>query len=148
MMKKSNPITAFVLFVVIALWAALPFMAFSQPAPTIHAIDGDTINYNGERIRLLGIDAPELVGHCRRGRNCAPGDPIASRAALAALLLGGEITVTRQGTDLYGRTLALVAVNGQDLSCAQLRGGFAIYKRQWDSKPVKVRHICPNLAVS
>lgn len=42
--------------------------------------DGDTIRCGAERIRLLGIDAPELPGHCRSGRACAPGDPYGSIA--------------------------------------------------------------------
>lgn len=50
--------------------------------------DGDTIRCNGERVRLLGIDAPELPGHCRSGRDCAPGDRYASTAGLGDALTG------------------------------------------------------------
>ncbi|MGC1270186.1 MAG: hypothetical protein WA842_06275 [Croceibacterium sp.] len=32
--------------------------------------DGDTIRCGDERIRLLGIDAPEMGGRCREGRVC------------------------------------------------------------------------------
>ena len=32
--------------------------------------DGDTIRCDGEPIRLLGIDTPEVPGHCREGRDC------------------------------------------------------------------------------
>ncbi len=69
-----------------------------------------------ERIRLLGIDAPELPGHCRRGRQCVEGDPYASKAALAALIARGPATIARRRHDRYGRTLARVRVNGVDLS--------------------------------
>ena len=42
--------------------------------------DGDTLRcQDGTRIRLSGIDAPELDGHCQPGRACVPGDPLASR---------------------------------------------------------------------
>ncbi|MDE8654727.1 thermonuclease family protein, partial [Novosphingobium album (ex Liu et al. 2023)] len=57
------------------------------------AIDGDTLrcaniaDANG-RVRLAAIDAAELPGHCRRGRDCAPGDPGLARSALAELLVG------------------------------------------------------------
>ena len=37
--------------------------------------DGDTLRCDGERIRLLGIDAPELGGPCCPGRRCPAVDP-------------------------------------------------------------------------
>ncbi len=99
---------------------------------TCTATDGDTIRCGRERVRLIGIDAPELPGHCRTGRNCAPGDPWASKAALARLLRSGPITLERHGTDHYGRTLAFAFSGRIDLSCAQLRAGQAIYVARWD----------------
>lgn len=72
------------------------------------ALDGDTIRCaNLERpVRLLGIDAPELPGHCRMGRTCAPGNPYASTRELAAALRGQPVTLRPVGFDRYGRTLA------------------------------------------
>ena len=104
---------------------------------TCTAIDGDTLScHDGrgrtEHVRLLGIDAPELPGHCRVGRTCVPGDPFASKAALAAAVTGHRVRIERYKLDLYGRTLAFVSWRGKDLSCAQLRGGFAVYKPRWD----------------
>lgn len=96
-------------------------------------VDGDTIRVSGEHIRLLGIDAPELPGHCAIGRDCAPGDPFASTNNLARLMGSGPLDIERVGTDRYGRTLALVKAGDADLSCGQLRDRFAIYKPQWDN---------------
>lgn len=100
-------------------------------ACTLIAVDGDTLRCGEERIRLIGIDAPELPGHCEKERSCAPGDPIASKEALAAASRG-TADIDRQGYDHYDRTLARVRVNGVDLSCAQLAGGHAIYRSDWD----------------
>lgn len=105
--------------------------------------DGDTIRCDGERIRLLGIDAPELPGHCRSGRQCAPGDPYASTASLEAGL-SGELTIERVGEDHYGRTLALVAGVKGDLSCWQLGQHQVIYKAKWDNG-LRVARTCPML---
>lgn len=69
------------------------------------AIDGDTIRHEGKRLRLLGIDAPELPGHCRRGRVCVEGDPVASRDALQRLLDAGEVRCFGNRMDVYGRAL-------------------------------------------
>ncbi len=106
-------------------------MSFLALACTLIAVDGDTLRCGQERIRLIGIDAPELPGHCQEGRSCAPGDPIASLAALTAASQG-TAEIDRQGSDHYERTLARVRVNGVDLSCAQITSGHAIYRAGWD----------------
>jgi endonuclease YncB( thermonuclease family) len=59
-------------------------IVYAEPLYGCSVTDGDTIRCGDERIRLLGIDAPELPGHCRSGRNCAPGDPYASTSSLTA----------------------------------------------------------------
>ncbi len=101
------------------------------PLRNCRAVDGDTLRCGRERIRLLGIDAPEMPGHCRQGRRCVPGDPFASRASLAKAM-SGPLAIERVGADRYGRTLGLVRGPGGDLSCWQLRSGQARYRADWD----------------
>jgi hypothetical protein len=115
-----------------------------EPIYGCRVTDGDTIRCGRERIRLLGIDAPELPGHCREGRSCAPGDPITSTGSLRAALTG-KLTIQRITTDRYGRTIALVSGSEGDLSCWQLRRGKAIYRSDWDDGG-NVARICPSLA--
>lgn len=108
---------------------AHPVLRCTQP----RALDGDTIRCANlpASVRLTGIDAPELPGHCRRGRACAPGDPVASRAALVRALRA-PVTVEVIGTDLYRRTIGLVRSGPRNLSCAQIASGNAIYRGDWD----------------
>jgi endonuclease YncB( thermonuclease family) len=112
-----------------------------QTINSCSVVDGDTLRCGGERIRLLGIDAPELPGHCRQGRECAPGDPYASTRSLERALVGA-LTIERIGEDRYGRTLALVASARGNLSCWQLNQGQAVYKTQWDNG-LRVARSCP-----
>lgn len=107
--------------------------------------DGDTVRCGDERIRLLGIDAPELPGHCRQGRICAPGDPHASTRSLATAMEKGPIWIIRLGTDRYGRTLAMLRAGKVDLSCHQLSTGHAVYKPKWDNRQA-VHRTCPDFA--
>ncbi len=51
-----------------------------------YVVDGDTLRCGSERVRLAGIDAPEMPGHCRPGRECTAGDAFASRDGLQALV--------------------------------------------------------------
>jgi endonuclease YncB( thermonuclease family) len=102
-------------------------------ALTCIVVDGDTLRCQGERVRLLGIDAPELPGHCRRGRHCAPGDAQVSKRHLRDLVDGRPVRLERVGVDHYGRTLAVARAGGINLSCAQLAAGRAIYVAKWDN---------------
>lgn len=89
-------------------------------------IDGDTLRCGDTRIRLSSIDAPELPGHCRPGRECTPGDPYASTGNLQSLIAGQPVQCRQTDTDHYGQAIARCSVQGQDLSCAQVKSGFAV----------------------
>lgn len=89
-------------------------------------LDGDTIDCGVTRVRLQGIDAPELPGHCRPGRNCTPGDPYASTENLRRLVSGKTLQCRKTDTDGYGRTVARCKADDVDVSCAQIAGGYAV----------------------
>ena len=92
--------------------------------------DGDTFSCRNlpVRIRMLGIDAPELPGHCNPGRVCTPGNGKASRDVLLAMVRSGPVLVRPQGYDHYGRILARASVNGVDLSCEMVARGAAVLR--------------------
>lgn len=104
---------------------------FVCPAPRV--IDGDTIDCPSGRVRLARIDAPELAGHCRRGRHCAPGDGPASKAALSRLV-GRSLRCVpvpyrdgaRTAYDRYGRMVAHCYAGPVDVGEAMVRGGWAV----------------------
>jgi endonuclease YncB( thermonuclease family) len=105
--------------------------ARSAPLENCRVVDGDTLRCGRERVRLLGIDAPEMPGHCQGNRRCVAGDPFASRRSLIKAA-AGRLVIERFGTDRYGRTLGLVRGARGDLSCWQLQNGQARYRRDWD----------------
>ena len=81
----------------------------------IYPIDGDTLRMGSERIRLRGIDTPELT---------EPRGPEA-RQRLEQLLKEGPISIVPHGQDVYGRTVADVFVNGKDVAEVLKQEGFA-----------------------
>ena len=102
------------------------------------ATDGDTLRcanlHSGTpKLRLARVDAPEMPGHCRRGRDCAPGDPYAAKAFLQALVKGRNVPCRRvdanpakkgfQRLDPWKRPVVRCTVNGVDLSEAILAAG-------------------------
>lgn len=98
-----------------------------------HVVDGDTFDCaGGIRVRLGGVDSPELHGcHGRRGRICVQGDGQASKRALERLARG-TLTCERVG-ETYGRVSAwCVTSAGVDLSCAMVRDGYALRWERYD----------------
>lgn len=87
-------------------------------------VDGDTIRLQNERIRLSGIDAPELSEPlCEAERLLA----LQARDRLAELLSSQPWRVVREGTDRYGRTLAQLRLDDGWVGPALVREGLA----QW-----------------
>ena len=85
-------------------------------------VDGDTFWLGGEKIRIKNIDAPEISKpDCAAERRL--GD-VATRRLLT-LLNAGSVTLKRQGQDRFGRTLALVYVDGTDVGKVLISEGLA-----------------------
>lgn len=97
-------------------------------APAVH--DGDSLRCQGERVRLAGIDAPEMADspRCndeRRARsNCDQDAAIRSRDYLRSLTRG-EVRCSVVGRDRYGRALGRCLSAGVVLSRAMVRAGMA-----------------------
>jgi endonuclease YncB( thermonuclease family) len=79
------------------------------------AIDGDTIRYGAERIRIRGLNASELT---------EPGGQEAQER-LSQLLREGTIRIVPHGKDVYDRTVADVFVNDQNIAEILTREGYA-----------------------
>ena len=106
----------------LALALALALVTTQAAAAPPRAVDGDTLAVDGERVRLLGIDAPELHGRCGAEKAAAR----AAQAALARLVAPpARLSLQRHGRDRYGRTLARVLADGRDVAATLLAAGHA-----------------------
>jgi len=88
--------------------------------------DGDTISLDGNRIRLVGIDAPEYAQTCmdRSGGEWPCGK--AARDAMLALVKGRQVSCLSEGRDKYGRMLGRCSVGKTDLGAAMIEAGLAV----------------------
>lgn len=95
-----------------------------QEARVLRAIDGDTIEIEGgERIRYIGIDAPELEGQ-RDGPDCfAPEAAQKNRELVAGKTI--ELLSDTEDRDLHGRLLRYVFADGVFVNAELARLGFA-----------------------
>ncbi|KIZ40279.1 nuclease [Rhodopseudomonas palustris] len=115
-----------------AIWRRAGNPGIRHPVEVLRTIDGDTFEARVHlwpgldmttRVRLRGIDAPELKAHCARELQGAE----AASAALRGLLDQGEVTIFNIGPDKYqGRVVADAATKQTpNVSDALLAGGFA-----------------------
>jgi endonuclease YncB( thermonuclease family) len=102
-----------------ALFFVLPSTAASAETIAGHAsvIDADTIQINGERIRILDIDAPEKDQFCMQAEGDVTWD-CGVQAAFALIDRIGETDVICETTklDRYKRHLARCSVDGADIA--------------------------------
>ena len=112
------------------IWKSAGNPGVRHPVDIIRTIDGDTFEARVHlspgldpktRVRLRGIDAPEMKASCPRELQMAE----AAGAALRGLLGEGEVTIYNIGPDKYnGRVVADAATRRTDnVSAALLAAG-------------------------
>lgn len=83
-------------------------------------IDGDTLEFRNEdnkrvRVRIFGIDAPELKQ--KFGRE--------SKMRLASLVQGRRVVIVLKNKDKYGRLVAMLKLDAKDVGREMVRQGWA-----------------------
>lgn len=98
------------------------------------AVDGDTVSFGSERVRIANIDTPEIHhAQCDAERRLG----LLAKKRMAELLASGQIVLHRgdPGTgrmkDRHGRTLATIDVAGRDIGEIMISEGLA---RPWTGK--------------
>lgn len=89
------------------------------------AVDGDTLDVSGERVRLAGIDAPEANQPCYRNGHAWPCGH-AAEDALATMLAGEQVKCRITTKDQYGRWIGFCSVNGVLLNRWLVLNGWAM----------------------
>ena len=102
------------------------------------ALDGDTMRCGDERIRIQGLDTPEIytVEQCRTREDTVGvlGMGYAAQGRLQKYLNDRDIRVVRKGRDRYGRTVAQVLAGSDDVADLLIASPYS-FARRYD---------CPN----
>jgi endonuclease YncB( thermonuclease family) len=119
-----------------ALLVALLLLAQASPPSRAdivgpaRVIDGDTIEIQGLKVRLHGIDAPEHPQTCQKdGREWLCGD--AATNALDALVRGLRVECWIKDRDIYGRFVAVCTAAGKDIAGQMVEMGWALAYRRY-----------------
>ena len=94
--------------------------------------DGDSLRAGDLRIRLHGIDAPEMKQECQDSKGLSYQCGMASHAHLIALIQPpAEIRCQTLTKDRYGRLVMRCYKAGIDINAAMVRAGWAIAYRRY-----------------
>ena len=105
-----------------------PAMVEPPPASQVRVIDADTVDVDGVRYRLHGIDAPEARQSCRAwGRTWDCG--AAATEALMSRARG--LSCAGNGSDAFGRTIGTCSSGGRDLNAWLVENGWALAYRRF-----------------
>lgn len=106
--------------------AAEDYNKGQSKAESFNVVDGDSLGLNGERIRILNIDAPEYKQYCfdADGKKYMCG-----KRALRYMreLAKDKMVCKREDIDRYGRSLAKCHLpNGEDVGRLMVLAGWAV----------------------
>lgn len=100
--------------------------------------DGDTIQINGRRIRLIDIDAPELYQFCTlNGASYPCGEQ--SKQHLINLIDKRKITCISEKRDKFDRFLGRCSVDSMDINRQMVEDGWAVSYYGYQQQENKAR---------
>lgn len=118
-------LAAGVLHVSLVWGASPPRPAERAVSGKVRVIDGDTVDIDGVRIRLEGIDAPETGQRCARRLIGSWACGAVATEALTRLVEGKAVRCDPRGVDKYNRLLAVCFADGRDINAWMVREGLA-----------------------
>lgn len=106
-------------------------VAIAGPQGAIRVIDADTFDVGGTRVRLFGIDAPEVKQPCQTsdGKTVLCGQWAARE--VRRLYQGKSADCTKRDMDRYGRIVAVCRVLGRDMGADLVARGLAFAFRRY-----------------
>ena len=105
---------------IILLLLFFPIVSFGQDVMVIRVIDGDTFEIeNGDKVRMIGIDAPELKDN----------EGLESKNHLKLLIENKYVSLIKdeknKNKDFFGRLLRYVYLEDSDVNLEMIKDGHA-----------------------
>tara|TARA_Y100000768_G_scaffold53959_1_gene35583 strand:- start:120 stop:602 length:483 start_codon:yes stop_codon:yes gene_type:complete len=97
-------------------------------------VDGDTIKFNNKKIRLHGIDTPEIKQICKNNKDENYKCGIKAKLVLINLINKHEIKCLINGKDRYKRLIGTCFIKDLNINSWLVKNGWALAYRKYSSK--------------
>ena len=128
--KVSKLIVFFLSFVLISNLSLGDELIFGKAYIT----DGDTIKINGKKIRLHGIDTPEIEQYCLNQKKEQYPCGKSAKDFLKKIIKNKEIKCLKNDIDRYGRIVATCYIGEKDLNGLIVESGWGLAYRRYSKK--------------
>jgi endonuclease YncB( thermonuclease family) len=122
-----------VLLAVGTMVASLAIPHGAGRAEDVQIVDGDTLVWRGERVRLFGIDAPESDQSCTVNARDYPCGEEATQW-LIEKTRERVVRCEKRGRDRYGRLLAVCFAGEENLNRGLVEAGLALAYRRYSQE--------------
>ena len=128
------------MFKIIFLVLIINTLAFSKvlnASSSLKIIDGDTIILNSEKIRLYGIDTPEIKQTCTDNYGHTYSCGVRAKLELEKIIDSRKVSCVKKTKDRYKRSISICYVDQNDINSLMVKRGWALAYRKYSKKYIK-----------
>ena len=115
----------------------LAFSKVLNASSSLKIIDGDTIILNSEKIRLYGIDTPEIKQTCTDNYGHVYSCGVRAKLELEKIIGSKKVSCVKKTKDRYKRSISICYVDENDINSLMVKRGWALAYRKYSKKYVK-----------
>ena len=123
------------------LLLTLPSLSHADIIGKARVVDGDTIHIGKTKIRLHGIDAPEMKQTCRTSRGKEKLCGVLAKKALERLVRGQDVVCKGDKRDRYKRLIATCYVGPFNINEQMVTDGWALAYRKYSMDYVRAETV-------
>jgi len=130
-MRSARRVVDYLVVVVLimALVYTGGYLGVFESDGAVEVADGDSLRMDGRKVRLHGIDAPELDQSCQLANGTSYRCGREAKRFLGKLIAGQDVKCTLIDVDRYDRDVAICRAGDMELNAAMVLNGWALAYR-------------------
>lgn len=125
---------AVALLVVLGMYFLPEDVSQVNAGENVFVVDGDSLEIEGKRIRLVGIDSPEYRQYCYDAKHQKYDCGIKAKEYMEEMIFSHRVECREESVDMYGRSLSVCFADGKNLNEEMVKAGWALAYRDEGAK--------------